>query len=109
MWQRAAEAAEKEEEDAASLRKIYTFGLHSARLLRVILFLADSPDYSSDLSAVVFARLSQGRELAPVGKQARLECVLELWAKIIQLHDSANQEDGSYWKKLGDAFDNLRK
>jgi hypothetical protein len=108
-WQRAAEASEREEEDARQLRQTYSFSLHSARLLRVMLFLADSRDYSSDVSAALFARLKEGRDHNAVGKQASIECLLELWGHIIRLQDGADDEEGKYWKKLSQAFDCLRR
>jgi hypothetical protein len=107
-WQRAAEASERGEEDARLLRQTYSFSLHSARLLRIVLFIVDSRDYSSDVAAGLFERLTKGRDLHAVGKQAGVECILELWSHIIRLQDGSNDEEGKYWPKLGQAFDHLR-
>ena len=109
-WNSATSAAATRaaaEEDGIDLRQNYTFAQHSSRLLRVLLFVADK--YSSELFDCLRQRLGPMREnSANDDMHASIECLFELWAKMIRLQDAAERAETRFWQLLTLMFDEYR-
>ena len=105
-WQRAAEAAEGA--DKERLQHIYSFAAHADRLLRILLYLADSPKHAPFMVDSLNQRLTRGCGYVAHGMMASYECVLELWAQIIRFQDDAQKDEDKFWKKLAQVFESFR-